>query len=55
MLYTVVLVLLFSKVNQLHVVYMKVKVSRSVMSNSGVLWTLACWAPLFMKFSRQEY
>ena len=55
MLYKVVLVLLFSKVNQLYVVYMKVKVSNSVMSDSGIPWTLACWAPLSVKFSRQEY
>ena len=30
-------------------------VSRSVMSNSVTPWTVACQAPLFMEFSRQEY
>ena len=30
-------------------------VSRSVMSNSATPWTVACQAPLFMEFSRQEY
>ena len=30
-------------------------VSRSVVSNSATLWTVACQAPLSMEFSRQEY
>ena len=30
-------------------------VSRSVMSDSAIPWTVACQAPLSMKFSRQEY
>ena len=30
-------------------------VSRSVMSDSATPWTVACQAPLSMKFSRQEY
>ena len=25
------------------------------MSNSATLWTVACQAPLFMEFSKQEY
>ena len=29
--------------------------SHSVMSDSATLWTVACQAPLFMGFSRQEY
>ena len=29
--------------------------SFSVMSNSATPWTIACQAPLFMEFSRQEY
>ena len=30
-------------------------VSCSVMSDSAIPWTVACQAPLSMKFSRQEY
>ena len=30
-------------------------VSHSVVSNSAILWTVACQASLSMKFSRQEY
>ena len=30
-------------------------VSRSVVSNSAILWTVACQVPLSMEFSRQEY
>ena len=30
-------------------------VSCSVMSDSAIPWTVACQAPLFMEFSRQEY
>ena len=30
-------------------------VSHTVVSNSITLWTVACQAPLSMKFSRQEY
>ena len=29
--------------------------SHSVVSDSAVLWTVACQAPLSMEFSRQEY
>ena len=29
--------------------------SLSVLSNSVTPWTIACWAPLCMEFSRQEY
>ena len=30
-------------------------VSRSVVSDFATPWTVACQAPLFMEFSRQEY
>ena len=30
-------------------------VSCSVMSDSAIPWTVACQAPLFVEFSRQEY
>ena len=30
-------------------------VNRSVMSDSATSWTVACQAPLYMGFSRQEY
>ena len=30
-------------------------VSRSVVSNSAIPWTVACQVPLSMDFSRQEY
>ena len=30
-------------------------VSRSVVSDSATLWTVACQDPLYMGFSRQEY
>ena len=30
-------------------------VSRSVVSNSAIPWTIACQAPLSIEFSRQEY
>ena len=35
--------------------YQFVCVSCSVMSDSATPWTVACQAPLSMKFSRQEY
>ena len=35
--------------------YQSVCVSCSVMSDSATPWTVACQAPLSMKFSRQEY
>ena len=33
----------------------KVEISRTVVSYSAIPWTVACQAPLSMKFSRQEY
>ena len=36
-------------------VFERVCVSHSIMSNSATPWTVACQAPLSMKFSRQEY
>ena len=30
-------------------------VGHSVVSDSATPWTVACWAPLSMEFSRQEY
>ena len=34
--------------------YVCVCVSHSVMSDSSMLWTVACQAPLSMEFSRQQ-
>ena len=39
----------------IHSAQMALKWSYSVVSNSVTLWTVACYVPLSMRFSRQEY